>query len=513
VFSPSPTDIRINVYWFTSLSLSLATVLLGILCMQWLREYERNTPLDPQDAISLRQLRYEGLIAWKVPDILMLLPVLLHLALLLFFLGLIDLLWSLNHTVALFVTIVSGLVLAFLLATSFLPALQLFFVSDNALRRPQCAYKSPQSWAFHRIVTWIVWYSGPRARLGKKLPFWLVRYQQFIKDKNWVDHDMRWHEARGRAQRKDATDDSRLDIVQGLAWVDRNLGQTVDMVYAVYHCIRDLSSAFSQQVVSQISEKTKVYLSSEKMATYLGSANEDERREIMAALFLEINNRAYPQLDQYQVESVVRILNSRLHAGMKEGHDIPIVESFPFVNWPIHIRTLPAGKFLNFLVTALFHSFNPPCRSADLISQFLLCVKQLIQLGQLPPEQENETWSTIQRILTSPSTRGDHSAHHQHAHLALEIIAAFESNLPTIGKSDDDDENELNDRKTVKECVRRIVRVLPQGELGDLEPHARRIVSAIRSRMDSVGGVSVILQTEDQKRWDSMVKGVSGDEK
>ena len=481
--------------------------------MQWLREYQRNTPLDPQDAISLRQLRHEGLIAWKVPDILMLLPVLLHLALLLFFLGLIDLLWSLNHTVAFFVSIVSGLVLAFLLATSFLPALQLFFVSDNALRRAQCAYKSPQSWAFHRMVTWIVWYSGPRARLGKKLPFWLVRYQQFIKDKNWVDHDMRWLEARSRAQRKDATDDSRRDIVQGLAWIDRNLGQTVDMIYAVYHCIRDLSSAFSQQVVSQISEKTGGYLSSKKMATYLDSTSEAERREIMAALFLEINNRAYPQLDQYQVESVVRILNTRLQ--VKEDPDVPIAESFPFVNWPMHIRTLPAGQFPNFLVIAFFHPLKFRCHSADLISQFLLCVKHLVERRQLPPEQEDDTWIMIQRILTSPSTRGeDHSAHHQHAHLALEIIAAFENNLPTIGKSETNDQDDLNDaRKKVKECVGRIIRVLSQGELGDLEPRARRIVSAIRSRMDSVGGVSLVLQMEDQKRWDRMVNGVSGDEK
>jgi len=314
--------------------------------MQWLREYQRNTPLDPQDAISLRHLRYEGLTYWKVPGILRLLPVLLHFSLFLFFLGLIDLLWSINHTVAFFVSIVSGLVLAFLLMTSFLPALQLFFISDNALRKPQCAYKSPQSWAFHRMITWIVWYSGPRPGIGRKLPFWLVRYQQFIKDKNWVDHDMRWLKARSRAQRKDASDDSRRDIVQGLAWIDKNLGQTVDMIYAVYHCITDLSSAFSQQVVSHISEKTKDYLSSEKMAAYLGSTSEEQRRQTMAALFLEINNVAFPQLDQCQVESVVRILNTRLHARVKE--DVPIAESFPFVKWPMdiimmHIRTLPAG--------------------------------------------------------------------------------------------------------------------------------------------------------------------------
>ena len=200
------------------------------------------------------------------------------------------------------------------------------------------------------MVTWLVWYSSPRARLGKKLPFWLVQYQQFIKDKSWVDHNMWWCEAQSRAQTKDTTDDSRHDI---LAWIDRNLGQTMDMIYAVYHCIRDPSSVFSWQVISQISKKTKDYLSSKKMITYLGLTNEEECHEIMATLFLEINNHAYPQLDQYQVESVVRILNT--HLQVKEDHSVSIAESFPFVNWPMHIWMLPAGQFPGFLVIALFH--------------------------------------------------------------------------------------------------------------------------------------------------------------
>jgi hypothetical protein len=95
----------------------------------------------------------------------------------------------------------------------------------------------------------------------------------------------------------------------------------------------------------------------------------------------------------------------------------------------------------------------------------------------------------IQRILTSPSTRRkNHSVHHQHAHLALEIIAAFEKNLPaTIGKSDASDQNDPH--KKVKECVGRIIRVLSQRELGDLEPRVGMIVSAIQSHMGSVGGI------------------------
>lgn len=121
----------------------------------------------------------------------------------------------------------------------------------------------------------------------------------------------------------------------------------------------------------------------------------------------------------------------------------------------------------------------------------------------------------IQWILTSPSTqREDHSAHHQHVHLTLEIITAFENNLCTIRKLDIHDQNVLNDaHNKVKECVGCIMQALSQGELGDLEPCARRIVLAIQSHMDSVGGISLVLQMEDQKHWDRMVKSVSGDKK
>ncbi|KAF9532481.1 hypothetical protein CPB83DRAFT_728859, partial [Crepidotus variabilis] len=148
-FHPASIDIRLNIFWFLSLSLSLATVVLAILCIQWLREYQRAAPLDPKDAISLRQIRYEGLIAWKVPTVLLSLPVLLHLSLILFFAGLLDLLWELNRIVASFVTVVSGLVFLFISLTTLLPGLQLFLMPKSSVFMAQCPYKSPQAWTFH----------------------------------------------------------------------------------------------------------------------------------------------------------------------------------------------------------------------------------------------------------------------------------------------------------------------------------------------------------------------------
>ncbi|KDR75476.1 hypothetical protein GALMADRAFT_26854, partial [Galerina marginata CBS 339.88] len=40
-FSPPSFVIRLNTFWFLSLVLSLSTVLLGIISLQWLREHQR----------------------------------------------------------------------------------------------------------------------------------------------------------------------------------------------------------------------------------------------------------------------------------------------------------------------------------------------------------------------------------------------------------------------------------------------------------------------------------------
>ncbi|KAF9046006.1 hypothetical protein BDZ89DRAFT_890077, partial [Hymenopellis radicata] len=92
-FSPTLADIRINVFWFLSLSIALVAALVGILCKQWLREFEKDAGLSYRHGLALRQMRYEALKKWKVEDILSMLPLLLQLALLCFFIGLLNLLW------------------------------------------------------------------------------------------------------------------------------------------------------------------------------------------------------------------------------------------------------------------------------------------------------------------------------------------------------------------------------------------------------------------------------------
>ena len=161
-FTPTTSDVRINTLWFLSLIFSLSTSLIGIVTLQWLREFQHNvTDLEPQIALSLQHLNNESLDRWYLPQIFTALPLLLQLALVLFLVGVIEFLWSLNSTVAIPITVAVGLSLSFLLWTTVLPTMQalLLFLPrlprGNIPRSP-CPYRSPQSWAFHQLVRHVV---------------------------------------------------------------------------------------------------------------------------------------------------------------------------------------------------------------------------------------------------------------------------------------------------------------------------------------------------------------------
>ncbi|KAK0470855.1 hypothetical protein IW261DRAFT_1672355, partial [Armillaria novae-zelandiae] len=87
-FTPTTTDVWVNGLWFTSLSLSLATALVAVLMKQWLHHYLALPSGTPREQSHVRQFRYGGFQKWHVLVIIGLLPVLMHLALGIFFIGL-----------------------------------------------------------------------------------------------------------------------------------------------------------------------------------------------------------------------------------------------------------------------------------------------------------------------------------------------------------------------------------------------------------------------------------------
>ncbi|TBU37662.1 hypothetical protein BD309DRAFT_598952, partial [Dichomitus squalens] len=150
-FHVSSRAVRINILWFSSLVLSLVSASIGILTKQWLREYISNTASSHRENARIRQLRHDGFIRWHIPLTIALLPILLQIAMALFFAGLLDLLWSLHPAVAGVVTVLVTISLSFLVFTTLLPTL-----------RGDCPYKSPQAMgvfltaqAFMRLLSYL----------------------------------------------------------------------------------------------------------------------------------------------------------------------------------------------------------------------------------------------------------------------------------------------------------------------------------------------------------------------
>ncbi|KAJ7595697.1 hypothetical protein C8J56DRAFT_387229 [Mycena floridula] len=82
------TDIWINALFIASLSLSLATALVSVLIKQWLQAYSSVTQGSAMQRALIRHFRVTGLENWKVPEIIGVLPLVLHASLAAFFVGL-----------------------------------------------------------------------------------------------------------------------------------------------------------------------------------------------------------------------------------------------------------------------------------------------------------------------------------------------------------------------------------------------------------------------------------------
>ncbi|CAL1714103.1 unnamed protein product [Somion occarium] len=156
---------RLNTLWFASLVFSLAAASMGILVKQWLRAYVSDSASSPRESARIRQFRLDGLLKWKVPEIIALLPVMLQTALAFFFIGLVDLLWSLDPIVASIITVFVTASLLFLIITTILP-------SFNA----GCPHRSPQALSVYRTRQWFIrglsWLIPKIARL---IPSWSQR--------------------------------------------------------------------------------------------------------------------------------------------------------------------------------------------------------------------------------------------------------------------------------------------------------------------------------------------------
>ncbi|KAJ3561889.1 hypothetical protein NP233_g9917 [Leucocoprinus birnbaumii] len=140
---PEDYAIIVSQLWFLSMTLSLSAVVVGTLCLQWLSAFRRTDIkyMPHEEALALRQLRFEGLIWWHVPRVPAILLLTVQGALVLFAIGLLYLLWNINRRVALPVAIVSGIAVFFVEPNDSNASIAI----DARLAHPKNACDSPMS--------------------------------------------------------------------------------------------------------------------------------------------------------------------------------------------------------------------------------------------------------------------------------------------------------------------------------------------------------------------------------
>ncbi|KAI4523040.1 hypothetical protein K525DRAFT_197392, partial [Schizophyllum commune Loenen D] len=126
------TDFWVNGLWLGSLMTALLAALVSVLAKQWIQYYNSLPGGSPRDRAHLRQFRLQGFQRWRVQEIIGFLPVLLAVALLLFFAGLVIYVAPMD---AVIFWVTFWLSVAVFLAYALVTILPVFV--------PHCAYKTP----------------------------------------------------------------------------------------------------------------------------------------------------------------------------------------------------------------------------------------------------------------------------------------------------------------------------------------------------------------------------------
>jgi hypothetical protein len=136
-FKPPSWAVRVNILFFTSLGCNLFAAFSSVLALQWVRDYDMGLSAitEPRERALRRQLRLEGVQNWLLPEIIsMLIPTLLHVALLLFVGALLVWLIQIHLSVAYTMMFTLTITASFYIGTQFISSIN-----------PSVPYKTPLS--------------------------------------------------------------------------------------------------------------------------------------------------------------------------------------------------------------------------------------------------------------------------------------------------------------------------------------------------------------------------------
>ncbi|KAG8833556.1 hypothetical protein FRC18_003439 [Serendipita sp. 400] len=150
-FQPSSWSIVINSLFFSSLCFSISTALAAVLALQWVTDYgavTRRAGSTPEERVRRRHFKYQSGLLWKLDTIIGALPILLHISVFLFFVGLTVWMWNVHRSIF---GIVIGCAIISALFYGVTTLLVVFY--------PSCPYRTPlASWmyAFIRLFLSVV---------------------------------------------------------------------------------------------------------------------------------------------------------------------------------------------------------------------------------------------------------------------------------------------------------------------------------------------------------------------
>jgi hypothetical protein len=325
-FRPSSQVFLANICWFLSLTVALGTVLFGTVCLQWIREFERDPRLGQfKEAFEFRQMRYEGLMGWGIPFILSCLPLLLQLSLLLFFLGLSFFLQSFDPFIAATISVLMALIVAFLCVTVMLPAMQCITSSSKnpGHRSSLCPFKSPHARLFGVFASWsslclikiFRFFSSNPDAFQEKQEFF---QKMFRSGSGWTSVDMAWLQAS-----YPFTKDSCPHSPAALAWLANTYTTSHDALYAFYYCLRDIKSSTAIETLQKL-KSVKSNPEIDWTAEYDGEHSKDIQSAFALDNFVTASPQLHESLLSHRVELFVRILNQGLlpKKGRRPGADV-----------------------------------------------------------------------------------------------------------------------------------------------------------------------------------------------
>ena len=309
-FSPAKHDVQINVLYFVSLAFALAVSSVCILGKQWIREYEKDIVGTPCDAVRVRQMRYDSLEAWKVPQIIAALPVILIAALLLFFTGLLIQLWNATeHTTAITVSVIVALTAFLVVVTTLAPA----YCGNRHNRTSFVPFRSPQAWlcliTYQQTKYWFDRVFHGVYNVAPTLPSWNAFDLRFLEvEKDWwyrLAHDV-------------------SSVHRALRWTYHTLSNSAIITQCVGWCLQSQDTLPENLVYEYQMERLASYVISREES--IVTSHWPERVWYYFSIGQFGRRPIGNPVGRYQVEMLIRASNQaagRLHADWgKEMYEI-----------------------------------------------------------------------------------------------------------------------------------------------------------------------------------------------